>query len=527
MKVLAMDKTAEEGLKILRDAGIEVDAKAGLSEDDLVKIIPQYDGLIVRSETKVTPKIIGAADNLKIAGRAGVGVDNIDLPSATQRGIIVVNSPEGNTVAAAEHTWAMLLAMTRQIPQAHGKLKAGNWDKKSFKGVEVLNKTLGIVGLGKIGKRVASYALGMGMKVIAYDPFVTADYGKSLGVEIKTLEEVIKEADFITLHIPKTKETAGIINADAIAKMKKGVRIVNVARGGIIDETALYEALKSGKVAAAALDVFEKEPLPADSPLLTLDNVVVTPHLGASTIEAQVNVAIDVAEQIVEVLKGGAARSAVNIPSMKPELIAPVRPFMGIAEKLGIIAAQIVKGAIQKVEVEYSGEIAENNVSPLTTTVLKGLFTPIMGISKVNFVNAPIIAKDRGVEVVESKRKEIKDFASLILLKIKTEKETKEVGGTVFTGAGDRLVLIDGYRVDAVPEGYILILTNFDKPGMIGKVGDLLGQHQINIASMKVGRIKAGEKAVMVLNVDSALSDKILQDLTKIEGIFDATLVKI
>lgn len=526
MKVLAMDKTAEEGLKVLRDAGIEVDAKSGLTEEELIKIIPGYDGLIVRSETKVTPKIIEAANNLKIAGRAGVGVDNIDLPSATQRGIIVVNSPEGNTVAAAEHTWAMLLAMTRQIPQAHGKLKSGNWDKKSFKGIEVLNKTLGVVGLGKIGRRVASYALGMGMKVIAYDPFVTADYAKSLGVELRTLEEVIKEADFITLHIPKTKETAGIINAEAIAKMKKGVRIVNVARGGIINEKDLYEALKSGKVAAAALDVFEKEPLPADSPLLTLDNVIVTPHLGASTVEAQVNVAIDVAEQIVEVLKGGAARSAVNIPSMKPELIAPVRPYMGIAEKLGMIAAQIAKGAISKVEVEYSGEISENNISPLTTTLLKGLFSPIMG-EKVNFVNAPIIAKDRGIQVLETKNKDIKNFASLILLKITTEKDQKTVGGTVFVGAGDRLVNINGYEVDAVPEGYILILTNIDKPGMIGKVGDFLGMHQINIASMKVGRIKVGEKAVMILNVDSAVSDKILQDLTKIEGIFDATLVKV
>jgi len=527
MKVLAMDKTAEEGLKVLRNAGIEVDAKAGLTEDELVKIIPQYDGLIVRSETKVTPKIIEAATNLKIAARAGVGVDNIDLPSATQRGIIVVNSPEGNTVAAAEHTWAMLLAMTRQIPQAYSKLKAGNWDKKSFKGIEVLNKTLGVVGLGKIGKRVASYALGMGMKVIAYDPFVTADYAKSLGVEIKALEDVIKEADFITLHIPKTKETAGIINADAIAKMKKGVRIVNVARGGIIDETALFEALKSGQVAAAALDVFDKEPLPSDSPLLTLDNIVVTPHLGASTVEAQVNVAIDVAEQIVEVLKGGAARSAVNIPSMKPELIAPVRPFMGIAEKLGIIAAQLSKAPIQRVEVEYSGEIADNNVSPLTTTVLKGLFTPIMGVSKVNFVNAPIIAKDRGVEVVESKRKESKDFASLILLRIKTEQGVSEVGGTVFTGAGDRLVLVDGFRVDAVPEGYLLFLHNIDKPGMIGHVGTYLGQHAINIASMKVGRNIPGENAVMVLNVDADVSDATLLGLTKIEGISGATLVKI
>ncbi|MDD5383135.1 MAG: phosphoglycerate dehydrogenase, partial [Candidatus Margulisbacteria bacterium] len=469
MKVLAMDKTAEEGLKLLRDAGFNVDSKAGLSEEELIKIIPEYDALIVRSETKATPKILEAGKKLKIVGRAGVGVDNIDLPTATKNGIIVVNSPEGNTVAAAEHTWAMLLSMARNIPQAHCKLKTGVWDKKSFKGVEVLNKTLGVIGLGKIGRRVASYALGMGMRVIAADPFVTADYTKSLGVELKSFDEVIKEADFITFHIPKTKETAGLINAETIAKMKKGVRLVNVARGGIIDERALYDALKGGQVKAAALDVFEKEPCDS-SPLFELDNIVVTPHLGASTVEAQVNVAIDVAEQIIEVLKGGAARSAVNIPSMKPELIAPVKPFMGIAEKLGALAAQIISGAISKVVVEYSGEVAENNVSPLTTTVLKGLLTPIMDVA-VNFVNAPIIAKERGIEIVESKSKEAKDFASLISVKIATPEGEREVGGTVFVGMRDRLVSIDGYRVDAVPQGHLLIISNIDKPGMIGKVG--------------------------------------------------------
>ncbi|MFA5893966.1 MAG: phosphoglycerate dehydrogenase [Candidatus Margulisiibacteriota bacterium] len=525
MKVLAMDKTAEEGLKLIREAGFEVDSKVGLSEDELIKIIPDYDALIVRSETKVTPKIIIAGKNLKIIARAGVGVDNVDLPTATKNGVIVVNSPEGNTVAAAEHTWAMLLSMARSIPQAHGKLKTGVWDKKSFKGVEVLNKTLGVVGLGKIGRRVASYALGMGMRVIASDPFVTADYAKSLGVELKSVDEVIKQADFITFHIPKTKETAGMINAETIAKMKKGVRLVNVARGGIIDEKALYDALKSKQVAAAALDVFEKEPTES-SPLFELDNIVVTPHLGASTVEAQVNVAVDVAEQIIEVLRGGAARSAVNIPSMKPELIAPVRPYLGIAEKLGALAAQIVKGAITRVEVEYAGEIAERDTSPLTTIVLKGLLTPILDV-KVNFVNAPLVAKERGIEIVESKTLESKDFASLITLKIKTEQEARTVGGTIFAGVGDRLVMIDGFRVDAVPDGYLLVLQNIDRPGMIGKVGTFLGENNINIAAMDVGRQKVGEKAVMVLNIDNQLSDAVLAKLTKLDGIFGATLVKI
>ncbi len=420
----------------------------------------------------------------------------------------------------------MLLTMARQIPQAYAKLKAGNWDRKSFKGVEVLNKTLGVVGLGKIGRRVASYALGKGMKVIVFDPFVTEDYAKSLGIELKTLDEVIQSSDFITFHIPKTKETANMINKDSITKMKKGVRLVNVARGGIINEVDLAEAIRSGKVAAAALDVFEKEPLPADSPLLKLDNVVVTPHLGASTVEAQVNVAVDVVEQIIEVLKGGAARSAVNIPSMKPELITPVKPYMSIAEKLGALAAQIVPGAVSKITVEYSGEVAEFDVSPLTTTMLKGLLAPMLDVA-VNFVNAPFIAKERGIELTESKNKDAKDFASLISVKIQSSKGDREVGGTVFVGVGDRLVSIDGFRVDAEPEGYLLILSNIDKPGMIGKVGTFLGKNKINIASMDVGRIKEGQKAVMVLNVDAAVSDKVLKEMAKIEGISDATLVKL
>ncbi|HTY13810.1 MAG TPA: phosphoglycerate dehydrogenase [Candidatus Omnitrophota bacterium] len=525
MKVLASDKIAEVGLKMLRDAGFEADMKTGLPEDELIKIIPQYDALIVRSETKVTPKIIEAGKNLKIIGRAGVGVDNVDLPTASKNGVIVVNSPEGNTVAAAEHTWAMLLSMARMIPQAHGKLKTGVWDKKSFKGVEVLNKTLGVVGLGKIGRRVASYAIGMGMNVLGYDPFVTEEYAKSLGVKLTDIATIFKNADFITFHVPKTKETLNLVNAESIKTMKKGVRLVNVARGGIVNEKDLCDALKSGQVAGAALDVFEKEPTES-SPLFELDNIVVTPHLGASTVEAQVNVAIDVVEQIIEVLKGGAARSAVNIPSMKPELIAPVRPYMSIAEKLGKLAAQVVKGAVSKVTVEYSGEVAEFNISPLTTVVMKGLLEPIMDV-KVNFVNAPLIAKERGIDIVEAKNNEARDFASLISVKIATEKGEREVGGTIFEKLGDRLVSIDGFRIDANPTGYMLIINNIDKPGMIGKVGTFLGQSNINIASMDVGRIKVDEAAVMVLNVDGDVPDASLKGLLKIEGISGATVVKL
>ncbi|MBU0573002.1 MAG: phosphoglycerate dehydrogenase, partial [Candidatus Margulisbacteria bacterium] len=524
MKVLASDKISEIGLKMLKDAGIEADMKTGLPEDELVKIIPEYDALVIRSATKVTPRIIEAGKNLKIIGRAGVGVDNVDLPTATKNGVIVVNSPEGNTVAAAEHSFAMLLSMARNIPQACAKLKAGKWDKKSYSGVEVLNKTLGVVGLGKIGRRVASYALGMGMKVIGYDPFVTEEYAKKLGIELrKEVSQVFAEADFLTFHIPKTKDTLNLVNKDSMAKMKKGVRIVNVARGGIVNEADLAEALKSGQVKAAALDVFEKEPTES-SPLFELDNIIVTPHLGASTAEATINVTVDVVEQIIEVLKGGVARSAVNIPSLRPELLGPAKPFMGIADKLGSLAAQLVKGAVSKVEVEYSGAVADLNVSPLTTAVLKGLLTPVLDV-KVNFVNAPLVAKDRGIEVVEAKSKSAKSFTSLIEVKVKTEKESTTVGGTVFGEAGDRLVSIDGYMIDAVPEGYMLILSNIDKPGMIGKVGSYLGEKKINIASMDVGRIKIGEKAVMVLNVDAEVSEKDLAGLARLEGISKATLV--
>ena len=526
MKVLASDKIAEIGLLMFKNAGIEAEMKTGLSEDEIVKIIPQYDALIVRSETKVTPKIIEAGKNLKIIGRAGVGVDNVDLPTATKNGVIVVNSPEGNTVAAAEHSFAMLLSMARQIPQAYSKLKSGVWDKKTFKGVEVLNKTLGVVGLGKIGRRVASYAIGMGMNVVVFDPYVTEEYAKSIGVELKTLEDLVKISDFITLHIPKTKETANLINADMIAKMKKGVRIVNVARGGIINEQDLYDALKSGHVAAAALDVFEKEPTPSDNPLLTLDNIVVTPHLGASTVEAQVNVAVDVVEQIIEVLKGGSARSAVNIPSMKPETLAPVKPFMSIAEKLGALASQMISEPVSKVSISYAGEVAENNVSPLTTALLKGLLSPVMDVV-INYVNAPHIAKERGIEIVESKGRDAKEFASLISVKVYGKTEQKDFAGTVSKNLGDRLVYIDGNRIDADPSCYLLILSNIDKPGMIGKVGTLLGSHNVNIASMDVGRKKVGEKAVMIINVDSKVSQDVLKELTTIEGISSASVVKL
>jgi len=526
MKVLVSDKLSSDGVNKLKNAGLDVDVITGLTEDELIQIIPQYEALIVRSETKVTPKVIAAAKAMKIIARAGVGVDNIDLPSATKAGIIVVNSPEGNTVAAAEHTIAMMLSMARNIPAAQASLKSGRWDRSKFVGVEVFNKTLGVVGLGKIGSRVASIASGMGMHIIAYDPFVTPEYAKQHGIEIKNLDDVLKSADFITFHIPKTPETFHLINKNKFAIMKKGVRIINCARGGIIDENDLAEALKSGQVTAAAIDVYEKEPTPPDNPLLALDNVVCVPHLGASTVEAQVNVAIDVVDQVIDVSRGEPARAAVNIPAMKPAVLAKVKPFMPLCEKIGKVCSQLASGSISGLEITYQGEVSNLDTSPLTIAVLKGIFDSILEYP-VNFVNAPIVAKERGLKVVESKTPESPDFANLITVTIKSENGCISVGGTTFSGFGDRIVRIDEFTIDMELSGYMLIATHTDKPGIIGSVGTILGKNKINIAGMDVGRQSIGGKAVMVLTVDTSIPESVISEITKTDGISTAKLVKL
>ncbi|MFH0887195.1 MAG: phosphoglycerate dehydrogenase, partial [bacterium] len=512
MKVLVSDKLSQDGVKKLQDAGFEVDVKTGLPEDEIVKIIANYDAMVVRSETKVTPKIIEAANKLKIVGRAGVGVDNIDLPAATKKGIIVVNSPEGNTVAAAELTLAMMLALARKIPEAYISLQEGKWERSKFTGVEFYGKTIGVIGLGKIGSRVASYAHSLGMQVIGNDPYVSEEKAKKIGVTLKSLDEIYKSADYISLHLPKTKETLHMIGKKELDMMKDGVRIVNCARGGIIDEGSLIEALKSGKVAGAALDVYEKEPLPSDSPLLKVPNLITVPHLGASTKEAQINVAIDVVEQIVDVLNGGTARSAVNIPSMKPELLEPVRAYLPLAEKIGLFVSQLVDGVFESVDITYLGELAALEVSPLTTSLLKGLLQPVMQES-VNFVNAPVIAKERGIKVTESKSEESTDFANLITVKIKGPKQSRTVSGTLFGSFGPRITAIDDFKTDVVPEGYILVCSHKDKPGIVGKIGTYLGNKGINIAGMDVGRSEIGGRAVMLLNVDDVIPDKLIAEI--------------
>ncbi|OAT86090.1 phosphoglycerate dehydrogenase [Desulfotomaculum copahuensis] len=525
-KVLVMDGVSEEGLRPLRrEEDIEVVIGHKMTEDELVRVIPEYDALIVRSATKVTPRVVEAAANLKVIGRAGVGVDNINLEAATARGILVVNAPDGNTIAATEHTIAMMLALARNIPQAVGRLKEGVWDKKAFLGVELRDKTLGIIGLGRIGSAVAKRAQALEMNVAAYDPYITEEKAAGMGVELLSLEDLFARADFITVHMPKTKESYHMIDAAALAQMKDGVRIINCARGGIIEEEALYQAMTAGKVAGAALDVFEKEPN-TDSPLLSLPNFIATPHLGASTREAQLNVAVDVSDEIVAALRGKLVKNTVNIPSVNPQVLSAIRPYLGLAEKLGKFLAQLVGGRINKLEVVYSGELAKQEVASLTTAVVKGLLDPILQVN-VNFVNAPVLAKNRGIQVFQAIDGEADGYASLITVKVYSDKTEKSVAGTLFGVHDPRIVMIDGYRIDTVPEGYLLYVPHLDKPRIIGPVGVLIGEHNINIAAMQVGRKEVGGRAVMMLSVDAPVPGETLQEIARIEGVLDVKMVSL
>ena len=528
MKVLASDKLSKDGITVFEKAGLQVDLKTGLPEDELVKIIPEYDALIVRSETKVTPKIIKAGKKLKIIGRAGVGVDNIDLSAATEQGIIVVNSPEGNTIAAAEHTLAMMLSMARKIPQAYNTLvKEHKWDRSQFQGVELYGKTLGVVGLGKIGSHVAKCCLGMGMQVIAYDPFVSKESAESRGITLKKLDEVLQEADFITLHIPKTAETKNLINKEKFALMKKGVRLVNCARGGVVVEADLAAALASGQVAAAAIDVFEDEKKATESPLLTaeLPTLVAVPHLGASTAEAQINVAVDVAQQIVSVLQGGSASAPVNIPTMKPALLEPVKPYLKLAEQMGKFVGQVVKDTFSEVEINYKGEIAAIDPSPLSTIVLKGILEGMNPEGNVNFVNAPLIAKEKNITVKQSKSETAQDYANEIEIIVSTKKGKETVRGTLLASIGERIISVNGFPVSIMPGGMILLFLHQDKPGIVGKLGTILGEAKVNIAGMQVGREKTGGKAIMLINIDNTIADTVLAKITKIDGVIDTPKV--
>ncbi len=520
MKVLVSDPVSDRGIEILKKE-FDVDIATGLQPSELINRIGDYEALIVRSETQVTKDIINAGKKLKIIGRAGVGVDNIDVNAATECGIIVVNAPEGNTISAAEHTIAMIMAISRNIPQANASLKSKKWERKKFMGVEVRDKTLGIIGLGRIGSEVAKRAQGMEMRILAYDPFISAEKAKDLGVELTTVEDIVKRADYITVHTPLTKETKDLISSKEFAIMKKGARVINCARGGIINEDALAKAVKDGIVSAAAIDVFVKEP-PFDSPLLGLDSIVVTPHLGASTEEAQINVSISVAEQVVNALHGLPVKNAINMPYIKAEVMAILEPYFLLAEKMGKLVMQLT-GNYEKVEVSYCGEIADQNVAPITLAVLKGLLEPVLGAG-VNYINAPAIAKDRKIKIIESKSKTFAGYPSEISIKLSKKGEEKLVSGTVI-GKEPRIVQIDGYRIDVIPSGYMIVTKIEDHPNIIGPCCMVLGKNNINIAGMQVGRITVGGEAIMVLNVDSEVSDSILNEIRSVDGIIDAKFV--
>ncbi len=522
-KVLVSDPIDQAGIDILSQVAT-VDVKTGLSPEHLLQIIPEYDALMIRSGSRITKEIIEAGNQLKIIGRAGVGVDNVDVNAATRQGIVVVNSPEGNTIAAAEHAIAMMLALSRHIPDASVSVKRGEWDRKSFIGAEVYKKTLGIVGLGKIGSHVAGAAKAMGMKLLAYDPFISTERAEQLGCRLVELDILLQEADYITLHMPKTPETAHLIDAQALAKMKPTARIINCARGGIIDEDALADAVKNGKIAGAALDVYETEPL-GESPLRALGKeVILTPHLGASTAEAQVNVAIDVAEQIRDVLLGLPARSAVNIPGLSPDVLEELRPYMQLAETLGKLLGQLAGGRVDLLNVKLQGELATNKSQPLVVAALKGLLSQALR-ERVNYVNASVEAKERGIRVIETRDASVRDYAGSLHLSAKGSLGEHSVTGALLGDGEIRLTDIDEFPINVPPTQHMLFTLHRDMPGIIGKLGSLLGSFNVNIASMQVGRKIVRGDAVMVLSLDDPLPDGILTEITKVSGIRDAYTV--
>ncbi len=526
VKVLVSDNLAAEGLEVFRQArGIEVIEKPGVSPGELLELVKDVEGLAIRSGTKVTADVIAAAKNLRVIGRAGIGVDNVDVAAATARGIAVLNTPEGNNVTTAEHAIALLVALARHIPQATASMKAGKWEKKKFQGMELFNRTLAVVGLGNIGRIVAVRAKGLGMKVIAYDPYTTPERAAQLDIElVEDFDEMLSRADVITVHVPKTKDTTGLLGRKSFAKVRPGLLVVNAARGGIVDEDALLEALESGQVGGAALDVFIEEPPPADHPLLANDRVICTPHLGASTEQAQINVSLAVAEQICDYLLNDIVRNAINVPSISPELLSEVGPYLRLAEKLGSFQGQLCPGAIEQVEVEYSGDVANLNVAPITIAVLKGILNSVR--DGVNMVNAPSVAQELGVKVIESKVSHTQDFASCVNVRVRGCVD-RLVAGTIFHGGQPRIVRIDDFMLEAVPEGPTIFIQNHDQAGVVGNVGSILGDGEINIARMQLALVRERKQAAMLVNVDALPSEDIMERLRNIPGMIAAQLVEL
>ena len=508
-KVLISDALSPAAVAIFKDRGLEVEFQPNLGKDKekLAEAINGFDGLAIRSATKVTAKLLEKARNLKVIGRAGIGVDNVDIPAATARGIIVMNTPFGNSITTAEHALTLMLALARQIPEADASTRAGKWEKNKFLGVEIFGKTLGVIGCGNIGSIVADRALGMKMKVVAYDPYLSDERALDLGVEKVGLEELLRRADFITLHTPLTEKTRNIINADALKLTKKGLRMINCARGGLIDEGALFEALSSGRIAGAALDVFVTEPA-TESPLFALPNVVCTPHLGASTTEAQENVALQIAEQMSDYLVRGAISNAVNFPSISAEEAPKLKPFIALAEKLGSFAGQLTETGIRRVQVSYEGIVAKMNTRALTSAVIAGLLRPML--QDINVVSAPTVAKDRGIVVEETRREAEGDYESLIKLTVTTDRQARHVSGTVYADGRPRIVNIKGIRMDAEFGRSMIYITNLDKPGFIGKFSSTLGDAGINIATFHVGRDAPGADAIALIEIDGELPADVL-----------------
>jgi D-3-phosphoglycerate dehydrogenase len=526
-RVLLSDSLAPAGSEIFkRDPRISFDVKTGLTPAELADIIAPYQALVIRSGTRVTRELIDRADSLKVIGRAGVGVDNVDLDAASRRGIVVMNSPLGNSVTTAEHTISMMMALARHIPASYAALRSGRWERGKFTGIEVCNKTLGVVGLGNIGRIVADRANALKMKVIGYDPILTVEAAARISVEKVELDELLRRSDFITVHTPLTPETRGLIDAKAFRLMKKGVRVINCARGGIIDERALYDALETGKVAGAALDVFVEEPPPKDDPLVHHPNVVATPHLGAATDEAQVQVAVDIANQIVEFLTEGTIRFAVNIPALNVKELEALGPHLNLAEKLGRLAAQLISSAPSQITVSFAGEAANLKGEPVIAAALKGLLGGFLD-QDLNYVSAPYFARERGITVTETRSRETSDYINTLTIAVRTAGAIHEVAGAVFGSKAIRLIRIDGYRIEAPPEGYFLMLHNRDVPGVVGAVGTMLGRAGINIAGLELGRDRAGGMALSLLQVDGPVDTSILEELKTIPAIISAASLRL
>jgi len=524
MKILICDPISEAGVDLLKkEEAFVVDIKLKLSEEEIAAIAGEYQAVVVRSETKITRRIIDAAGQLKVIGRAGVGVDNIDVEYATKKGVLVINAPDGNTISACEHTMALMLALARHIPQADQSLRRGQWDRKSFTGVELRGKTVGILGFGKIGSEIAVRCKAFGMRVLASDPYVTTERAQHFGAELTDRDTICREADFITAHMPLTDETRNMIAMEQFAIMKPGARVINVARGGIINEDDLYEAVKDGLIAGAAVDVFVKEPI-TDHPLFSLPQVVVTPHLGASTEEAQILVALDVMEEIRRVLLGLPVHTAVNIPFVLPEIMEKARPFMLLAEKLGKLASHLAAGPIEEVRIKYVGDFKNLDLKPLTSSCLKGLLRPILN-DAVNYVNAPVIARERGIRVASESNDEAANYTNIVELTIAGADWSHRASGTLFQDGEAHIVQIDDFIFDIRPTGHVVLVPHIDQPKVVGPVGMILGDNDVNIAHMQVGRreAKAGGDSLMVLAVDNVVADSVLQELTKLPAVYSAS----